>query len=254
MQAIKAAIDRMAPNGNTNVPEGIAWGWRTVSSSEPFTEGRPDGEKGNDKVVIVLTDGANTYSVPNNDPAGNKSTYAAYGYLQPGYNGTGIGRLLTGTERRPVQLLEPATTPAALDEHMATLCDHAKAANIMVMTVSLDLSTTNAEREQGDRGAEEMRVGFALPQGPDRPIQAREAVLQRRRGNGNTCSRTVQGDRRRAFEPADRQLIDRGPVVPCQSIWAAAGAAAATAFGLRSRNASGMAHSVTTIISLKSST
>ena len=27
----------------------------------------------------------------------NKSTYAAYGYLQPGYNNTGIGRLLTGT-------------------------------------------------------------------------------------------------------------------------------------------------------------
>ena len=52
----------MAANGNTDVPEGMAWGWRTVSSSEPFTEGRPESEKGNDKVVIVLTDGANTYS------------------------------------------------------------------------------------------------------------------------------------------------------------------------------------------------
>ena len=52
----------MAPTGNTNVPEGMAWGWRTVSSNEPFTEGRPNSEKGNDKVVIVLTDGANTYS------------------------------------------------------------------------------------------------------------------------------------------------------------------------------------------------
>ena len=49
--------------------KGMAWGWRTVSSGEPFTEGRPDSEKGNDKVVIVLTDGANTYTAPNNDPA-----------------------------------------------------------------------------------------------------------------------------------------------------------------------------------------
>ena len=73
--------------------------------------GTAGSEKGNDKVVIVLTDGANTYSVPGHDPAGNKSTYAAYGYLQPGYNGTGVGRLLTGTERRPVQLYERATTP-----------------------------------------------------------------------------------------------------------------------------------------------
>jgi len=33
LTAIKAAIDLMQPNGNTNVPEGMAWGWRTVSST-----------------------------------------------------------------------------------------------------------------------------------------------------------------------------------------------------------------------------
>ena len=50
-------------------------------------------EKGNDKVVIVLTDGANTYGdLSSTDPAGNKSTYAAYGYLQPGYNGSSVGQ------------------------------------------------------------------------------------------------------------------------------------------------------------------
>ena len=97
LAAIKTAIDKMAANGNTNVPEGTAWGWRTISSTEPFTEGRPETEKGNDKVIIVLTDGANTYSVPNNDPAGNKSTYAAYGYTGLGYNGTGTTRMFMGT-------------------------------------------------------------------------------------------------------------------------------------------------------------
>jgi hypothetical protein len=140
--AIKAAIDRMSPNGNTNVPEGLAWGWRTVSSGEPFTQGRPDNEKGNDKVVIVITDGANTYTKPSSDPASNKSTYAAYGYLQPGYNGGSVGRLLLNTSAGQFDYSSSNYT-AALDDHMAKLCDNAKAANVLVMTVSLDLSTTN---------------------------------------------------------------------------------------------------------------
>ena len=62
--SIKASIDAMSPDGATNVPEGMAWGWRVLSSGAPFTEGRPETEKGNDKVVIVLTDGANTYYTP----------------------------------------------------------------------------------------------------------------------------------------------------------------------------------------------
>lgn len=51
----------MKANGGTNVPEGLAWGWRTIAHAAPFTEGRPESERGNDKVVIALTDGANTY-------------------------------------------------------------------------------------------------------------------------------------------------------------------------------------------------
>jgi Flp pilus assembly protein TadG len=143
LAAINLAIDNMAPNGNTDVPEGMAWGWRTVSSREPFSTGRSESEKGNDKVVIVLTDGANTYGdLSSTDPAGNKSTYAAYGYLQPGYNGSSVGRLLTGTSAGQFDYTSGNYT-AALDEHMSTLCDHAKAADVLVITVSLELRTTN---------------------------------------------------------------------------------------------------------------
>jgi hypothetical protein len=145
LAAIKADIDRMVANGNTNVPEGLAWGWRTISHGEPFTEGRPDTEKGNDKVVIVLTDGANTYTdlSSSNDPAGNKSSYAAYGYLQPGYNGGSVGRLLLNTSAGQYDYTASNYT-AALDSHMAALCANAKAGKILVMTVSLDLSTSDA--------------------------------------------------------------------------------------------------------------
>ncbi|WP_258052441.1 pilus assembly protein [Mesorhizobium sp. INR15] len=61
---VKSAIDAMADSGATNVPQGMVWGWRTLSSTAPFTGGRPETEKGNDKVLIVLTDGANTYYTP----------------------------------------------------------------------------------------------------------------------------------------------------------------------------------------------
>lgn len=144
---IEAAIDKMSPNGYTDVPEGLAWGWRTVSSGAPFTEGRPNDEKGNDKVVIVLTDGENTYSVPSADPAGNKSTYAAYGYLQPGYNGGGVGRLLLNTSAGQYNYSASNYT-TALNDHMAAACENAKASNILVMTVSLDLSTLNTDENK----------------------------------------------------------------------------------------------------------
>ncbi|RWC54957.1 MAG: TadE/TadG family protein [Mesorhizobium sp.] len=147
LTAIKAAIDLMQPDGGTNVPEGMAWGWRVVSSGEPFTQGRPETERGNDKVVIVLTDGANTYYTPSSlnysDSADSKSIYASYGYLNPGYNGTSVGRLFMGTSSAIGQFdYSNGNYTNALNEQMATLCNNAKAANIMVMTVALDLSTT----------------------------------------------------------------------------------------------------------------
>ncbi|WP_168247369.1 MULTISPECIES: pilus assembly protein [unclassified Mesorhizobium] len=145
LAAVKAAIDLMQPNGNTNVPEGMAWGWRTVSSAPPFTEGRPETERGNDKVVIVLTDGENTYSTVSSDPVGNKSTYAAYGYTGVGYNGTSVTRLFGGTSSDIGQFnYSSSNYTNALNEQMAKLCDNAKAANIMVMTVALDMSSSDA--------------------------------------------------------------------------------------------------------------
>ena len=147
---IKAAIDAMAPNGATNVPEGMAWGWRTISSGEPFTQGRPETERGNDKVVIVLTDGANTYYTPSSlgysDPAGNKSTYSAYGYPAPGYDGTGEARLFGGTSGAIGRYdYTNANYTKALNEHVAALCANVKAGNVLVMTIALDLDAGNAE-------------------------------------------------------------------------------------------------------------
>ncbi|MDX8438210.1 pilus assembly protein [Mesorhizobium australafricanum] len=146
--SVKKAIDAMAASGATNVPEGMAWGWRTLSSAAPFTEGRPESEKGNDKVLIVLTDGANTYYTPNslryNDLAGAKSTYSALGYLKP-YNTTySYGRPFLGTSSNVSKTdYSNANYTKAMNEHFATLCNNAKAANVIVMTIALDLDSSN---------------------------------------------------------------------------------------------------------------
>jgi hypothetical protein len=155
--SIKASIDLMSPNGATNVPEGMAWGWRVLSSGAPFTDGRPETEKGNDKVVIVLTDGQNTYYTPSslgsNDPANNKSTYSAYGYAgkwDPTYYAT--SRIFLGT---PVGISKTdysnGNYTKAMNAQFDTLCANAKAANVMIMTVSLDLDANDTtEKAQMD--------------------------------------------------------------------------------------------------------
>lgn len=154
MQTIDDAIDAMQPLGGTNVPSGLAWGWRVVSSGAPFTEGRPESERGNDKVVIVLTDGANTYYTPDsvtaykysgtywnyggNDLAGSKALYSSYGYLKPWNNAYSVGRLFLGTSVTKSDFSNPNYT-LAMNQKMAALCANAKVANVLVMTVSLDL-------------------------------------------------------------------------------------------------------------------
>jgi Flp pilus assembly protein TadG len=145
LKSIKDAIDEMVANGATNVPEGLAWGWRVVSGRPPFTEGRPDKQKGNDKVVIVLTDGANTYYTPGSlgatDNAGNMSIYSNYGYAKN-------GRIFEGTSVNPKNYSNSNYTKA-MNEHFAQLCDNAKQGEIIVMTVALDLSNSKkVEREQ----------------------------------------------------------------------------------------------------------
>lgn len=145
---VKAAIDAMQPLGGTNVHEGLAWGWRVVSSNAPFTEGRNDSEHGNDKVVILLTDGANTYYTPGslgyNDYAGNKSIYSSHGYTGVNQSGDTTTRLFAGTTVTKTDYSN-ANYSKAMDERLATLCGNAKGKNVLVMTVAVDLSSTNTQ-------------------------------------------------------------------------------------------------------------
>lgn len=147
--ALKTKIDAMQPLGATDVPEGMAWGWRTLSSIAPFTGGRPEKENGNDKVVIVLTDGANTYYTPQDlgwsDLANNESDYSAYGYAGEKNSTFEPTRLFMG---QPFLFnttnFSMTNYTTALNNHFAALCDNVKASGAIVMTVALDLDKNDA--------------------------------------------------------------------------------------------------------------
>lgn len=58
---ILAAINALkSPTGNTNLPQGLAWAWRVLMPSAPFTEGSKDDQKERlIRAVVLLSDGSN---------------------------------------------------------------------------------------------------------------------------------------------------------------------------------------------------
>lgn len=66
MPTVKSKISSLETDGETYMPSGIVWGWRTLQDQEPFktkvtfeSEGVPVEPK---KVMVIMTDGANTRS------------------------------------------------------------------------------------------------------------------------------------------------------------------------------------------------
>jgi Flp pilus assembly protein TadG len=82
------AVNGLTAGGLTYIPAGLMWGWRTLSDSEPYTEGEGPtnaAAKNIKKYVVLMTDGLNTmernpgtpYLVYNGDNNGNFNTTAS---------------------------------------------------------------------------------------------------------------------------------------------------------------------------------
>ena len=119
---VKARINEMAAKGMTSIGEGAAWGWRTLSPGAPFAEGRPYGAEENQKVLVLMTDGQNTYT-PNSKFL--KSQYDLYGFVARGQLGT------TSTNS--------STLTAAMDARTLQTCQNIKGAGIIVYTVAFQI-------------------------------------------------------------------------------------------------------------------
>ena len=110
LTALRSSINAMAAAGNTNLFEGFAWGWRTLSHHGPFADGEPYTKKKNKKVVILMTDGMNVWGNLSNH---NGSVYSPFGYYTNGRLGTPPAN--------------PAEARAQIDAKTLAACTNAKA-------------------------------------------------------------------------------------------------------------------------------
>jgi Flp pilus assembly protein TadG len=119
--AILAKVNSLQANGTTNIMEGVAWGQRVLSPGEPFSEGTDLVRSSAEKVMIVLTDGANVFG---NRDVSLKSSYSSHGYLVDGRLG------ITGGSSNDTNRLMNEKTLAA--------CDLAKAEGTVIYTIRLE--------------------------------------------------------------------------------------------------------------------
>lgn len=118
---IKKDISSLQPLGSTNILEGAAWGWRVLSSREPFSEGAAEGTPGTRKVMVLLTDGTNSFG---NLPNALGSSYTSFGYLVDGRIGS--------------PTLTEAGTTTAMDDKTLAACTNAKNDGVEIYTVLLE--------------------------------------------------------------------------------------------------------------------
>src|SRR5262249_42647782 len=53
-------VNGMTPNGSTNQPIGLVWGWQTLVGGGPFTAPALDPNYKYNQIIILLSDGLNT--------------------------------------------------------------------------------------------------------------------------------------------------------------------------------------------------
>jgi len=118
---LKKQVDALVANGHTNIMEGVAWGMRVLSPGEPFAQGQDSTKTGVQKMMIVLTDGSNTFG---NTSTALGSTYNSFGYLADGRIGISSGGSAAAT--------------AKMNERTLAACTSAKAAGMEVYTIRLE--------------------------------------------------------------------------------------------------------------------
>jgi hypothetical protein len=58
--SLKNLVDSMTPNGSTNQPIGLVWGWQSLVGGGPLTAPAKDANYTYNQYIILLSDGLNT--------------------------------------------------------------------------------------------------------------------------------------------------------------------------------------------------
>ncbi len=141
---VEVGIDAMVASGPTVIPEGLAWGWRVISPTQPFTQVQGSGSIPaasisvyNDvrwkKIMVLMTDGDN--DVGPGYYGYNNTTYTAYGHG---------GEALT-TNRYGTTSADSSMT-TTIDTTMNTICSKIKAENVTLYVASFGSGVSTATR------------------------------------------------------------------------------------------------------------
>ncbi len=130
--ALKSAINGMAAMGDTNIPIGMAWGWRVLSPNAPFADGVPYDTPKTTKVVVMMTDGQNQNTSNYNN---NASFYSGDGYIWQ--------------NRLAITSGSSSQRQAALDARETAVCANMRAQGIVIYTVRVDVHDNNYAVLQG---------------------------------------------------------------------------------------------------------
>jgi Flp pilus assembly protein TadG len=125
VNTIKGDIDGMVADGWTSIPVGLVWGWRVLSSAEPYSEGDAESNAQNKKVIVVLTDGKNNHSHY------DYSVYSAYGMPSKGHLGYGW----LGNE---------------LNDKLKKICTNVKSQDILIYSITFQLNDSNTQKLMRD--------------------------------------------------------------------------------------------------------
>ena len=129
--SVKTQIEALTAAGSTNIPEGISWGWRTLSPKAPFADGRTYADTENNKIMVVLTDGTNSINTFSTSLGG---AYSSWGYPYSQRLGANAG-----TNQR-----------TGLDAKTRSVCAKAKAAGIKIYTIGLMIDDEDGQQMLSD--------------------------------------------------------------------------------------------------------
>jgi Flp pilus assembly protein TadG len=135
--ALKSAVNAMTDGGETNIPNGLMWGWHTLSPNAPFADGVTYLTPKHKKIVVLMTDGENTMSTKGGN---DNSTYSAAGYVWQ-------GRFLKadGTPLNSLYSTESDRT-AAMDSRLNKLCTNMKAPSVDIEIYAIGVGVTSSSK------------------------------------------------------------------------------------------------------------
>jgi Flp pilus assembly protein TadG len=140
---VEAGITAMTAAGNTLIAEGVAWGWRVLSPTEPFTKVEPSTSFPTEpistyhhprwlKIMVVMTDGDNDISAGVDTL--NGTTYTSYGR----------GKEVLADNR--FGTTSDSSVMGKLDDAMTAACTQAKAEGIEIYVTSFGSGVSNATK------------------------------------------------------------------------------------------------------------